>query len=140
MGVVLLGGGQDLAQVVHRPLDQLYLVVFWMLDDDHHADDSVGGGDVEDHGLFSSRSRQDRRHRHHALELEKAGVRMIVPLEASAFLHELVQRECLLAQPTDEVAEGCQAPSELLDVAQLGGFLHLLDGLDLYGIALDTAF
>ena len=55
-------------------------------------------------------------------------------------LHQLIQRESFLAQPTDESADGCQAASELLHIQQSAGYLHPLDGLDLHGVALYAAF
>jgi hypothetical protein len=105
VGVVLLGGGQHLTQIVYWPLDRLGLVVFWALDHDHGADHPACGGNVEEHGFFSSRSGQNRRRGHHPLELEESLIRLVVPFKAGALLHQLVQWEGLLAQPTDEPAE-----------------------------------
>ena len=48
--------------------------------------------------------------------------------------------ESLLAQPTNESADGRQAASELLHVQQSAGYLHPLDGLDLHRVALCATF
>ena len=96
VGVILLGGGQHLAQVVHWPLDWLHLAGFWALNHDHRADNSVGGGDVEEHRFLSIWSHQDRRRGHHAFELKKSFVRLVIPLKVSGFLHELIEGKSLL--------------------------------------------
>jgi hypothetical protein len=107
VGVVLLGGGQHLAQVIDWPLDRLGFAIFWALNHDHGADNPTGSGDVEKHGLFGNRSGQNRRCGQHPLELEEGLVCLVSPLEAGGLLHQLVQWEGLLAQPTDEPAERC---------------------------------
>ena len=132
VGVILLGGGQHFTQVIHRPLDWQCFAFFLSFHNYDCADHSAGGSDVEKHGLLSSRSCQDRRSGQHLFELEKSFIRLVVPLEKSGLLHELVQGKTLLAQPTDETADGCQAAGKFLHVQQSGGRLHPLDGLDLH--------
>lgn len=108
----------------------------------HHydcADHPAGAGDVEERRLLRSRGREDRRSSQHLLELKESFIRLVVPLEKSGLLHELVQGKSLLAQPTDETADGCQAAGKFLHVQQSGGHLHPLDGLDLHRVALYAA-
>ncbi|MGO7515584.1 hypothetical protein ACC672_37835, partial [Rhizobium ruizarguesonis] len=45
-----------------------------------------------------------------------------------------------LAQPTDESADARQAAGELLHIQQSVGYLHSLNGLDLYWVAFYAAF
>ena len=55
------------------------------------------------------------------------------------FLHLLVQRHGLLAQPTDESAQRCQAPSKLLNIAEGLWQLHSFNCTDLLRIRLDAS-
>ena len=105
MWVVLLGGGQYFAQVIHQSLDRQCFILLLALYYHDYADNPTGGCNVEEHGLFMSRGRQDRWSGQHLLELEESFVRLVVPLEKSGLLHELVQGKGLLTQPTDETAD-----------------------------------
>ena len=121
-------------------MNRLCSSVLWTLYHNDSADHPAGGDDVEVHGLLSSRGRQNRRGSQHLLQLEKSFVRLMVPLEKSGLLHELVQGKSLLAQLIDETADGRQAAGKFLHVPQSDGHFHPLDGLDLHRVALYAAF
>ena len=54
------------------------------------------------------------------------------------FLHQLVQGQSFLSQPTDESAQGCQAPSELLHISYSLRQLHSFDCTDLLRICFNA--
>src|SRR3954465_13125142 len=58
------------------------------------------------------------------------------PYELIHLLHQLVQRNCLLAEPTEESAERCQATSQLLHILEISGLLHSVDCCNLLRVAL----
>ena len=61
------------------------------------------------------------------------------PGEMLGFLHQLVQRHSFFAQPTDESAQRCQAPSKLLNIAEGLWQLHSFNCTDLLRIRLDAS-
>src|ERR1041385_5547440 len=61
------------------------------------------------------------------------------PSELLCLLHQLVQGDCLFAQPTEESAERCEATGELLHLLQGFGLLHALYCGYLLGVAFDSS-
>ena len=89
--VVLLGGGEHLAQVIDRALDGLDLALLRSLDHQHRADRPRGCGYVEQQRLLVGRRGQDTCGGEHALEVLEGLVCLVVSFERACLLHQLVQ-------------------------------------------------
>src|ERR1043165_3764078 len=108
VGVVLLGGGEHFAHIVHRSLNQLCLVLFWSLDHHDDADHPRGCCNIQHHGFFLNWCCQHRSGGQHTLEILECFICLLGPHKL-ALLHQLIQGDSLLAEPTEETAERCQA-------------------------------
>src|SRR3954464_4565077 len=107
VGVVLLGGGEHFTDIVYRPLDQLCLVLFRTLDHHDNTDHPRGCCNIQHHWLFLNWCCQHRSGGQHMLEIFECFICLIGPHKLVRLLHQLVQRNCLLAEPTEESAERC---------------------------------
>ena len=105
MWVPLLGGGEDLAEVVYGPLYAVYFAFFHALDDEHGTDDIVPGDDVEVEWLAFLWDGEDRGSRQGSLEVGERLPSLCCPLELLCLLQQVVKGECLLAEPADESTE-----------------------------------
>ena len=81
---------------------------FWALDYDDGADHPAGCGNVEEHGLFLSRRRQDRQRGQHLLQLMKSLIGLVIPLEVVGLLHDAVEGKSFLSEPAYEAVKGSQ--------------------------------
>ena len=52
------------------------------------------------------------------------------------FLHQLIERHFLFSEPTDEPAQGCQTPIELLDILRSLRQLHSFNSTNLLRVCL----
>src|ERR1041384_3833788 len=105
MRVILLGRRQHFTDVIYWSLNLLCFVLLRSLHHHHCADHPTGCCNVEHHRLLLNRGSQNRRGGEHALELSECFFCLACPSELLCFLHQLVQRDRLLTQPTEKSAE-----------------------------------
>ena len=103
--VPLLGGGQDLAEVVYGPLYAVYFALFRALDDEHGTDDIVPSGDVEVERLAFLGDNKDQGSRQYSLEISERYPSLCCPLELLCLFQQLVEGECPFTKPADEPTE-----------------------------------
>ena len=103
--VPLLGGGEDLVEVVYGPLYAMYFALFRALYDKGGTDDVVSSGNVEVERLVFLGDGKDRGSRQNSLEICKRGLGLGCPLKLLRLFQQVVERQCLLAEPADESAE-----------------------------------
>src|SRR3954465_15889519 len=102
MRVVLLGRREYFTDVVHWALNRLRLVLLRMLYHHHYTDHPIGCRNVQHHWLLLNRGSQNRCRGEHALQLSECIVCLGGPSE---LLHQLIQRNFFLSQPTKESTE-----------------------------------
>ena len=119
MRVSLLGDGQRLAEVIDRSLYRVSFALI-VLDDEDCAEHSVGCGDVQEDWFFRRRCDEDGWSRQNMLEVNECCLSFFHRLEFVCLLHQLVERECLFTQRTNESSERCDSTGQALYFSDFG--------------------
>ena len=93
MPVPLLCWGENLAQIVHGPLNSVYFSFLRPFNNKSCTNHLVCCGYVEEHWLVFRWSYEERWSRKHALEVLESDLCLVRPLKLAAFLQKLIERE-----------------------------------------------
>jgi hypothetical protein len=131
--------GQNLTDVVDRPLDSQGVPLLQALYHDDGADHLGGHGYVEVQRLAVQRRRKDQGVGERRLQLVKGLLGLDGPGEPLVFLQEPVEGQAFLTKPRNEAAQGGEAPQHLLDPLEDSNQTHSFEGSNLFGVGLDAS-
>jgi hypothetical protein len=134
-----LGVGQNLADVVHRPLNWQCVPLLRAFHHDDGADHLGGRNHVEVQRLAVLRRCEDRGMGKGRLQLIKHLLGLDGPGETLMLLEEPVEGQALLAEPRDEATQGGKAPQHPSDSLKVPDRTHSFEGCNLFGVGLDAS-
>jgi hypothetical protein len=137
--VACLGFGQDIADVVHGPLNRQgvpFLCAFYHDDGANHLG---GRGYVEVQRFAVLRRCKDWGLGEACLQLVKRLLGLDGPGEPLMLLQEPVEGQAFLVEPRDEAAQDGKAPQHLLDPLEVPDWTHSFEGCNLFGVGLDDS-